>query len=626
MKYRDAQLENYTPDLTFSASDYHHVKEPTLTRTYSTCHFPQPKSKSHGRQASRFTVISNVADTEHSYDPFKASRPQHLNAMRPANYAKVTIHRRGPSAEENKDSLGDMKGLARTSALVAAGSERGRQQKLVAPRIIASRSSLASSTRSKSSNPLIRAPVGHKRGVSFSHIQRRSTSSQRKADGKSAVNDRHSNHTEVTDNGGDSLYPVDGTSTGYIRSKKAQAVVPQPLLPASRPGHGSQLWTEDVRQLSSSLAMDCDEAFNRTSVIPDIAAKEKDPLQPSSIDRKSSPLATQPPVNAKKSKLASFNNRPLPPPPARSDSVKIELLEARNQAELRKTLDGDEPPGYLDRMVSHIDRLMLPSSPERRTSSAPAEGKYKALGQRLPSIYEAGKEEESPRRQTDFDKYLESQHGVKTSRIASAPEPRETKKRYLDNQFMRSESGIRDTIRIVDSSYPSPVKVPAPLTIRKKSSQGGPSNPTADIFSPDDGRSSSRVMVPGLELRQQYRTGSRSDLGRINEDYSYDDQFGNGRNTGTIIKKKPTWFKKNSKPDDGDFRMSVKAADTTPSQSSSNDIVAGQYLNPPLPILSKKRGFSLGRLFKKRSSQPNMTIGGEYLQPAGVTRKLTLVR
>src|SRR5688572_30494387 len=91
LKYRNSQLENYVPDgIGYSSSDYHHVRPQALQRAYSTCQFP-PEISGHSRQASRFTVFSNSAGTEHSYDPFKASRPQHLDRMY-SNRLKVTIH------------------------------------------------------------------------------------------------------------------------------------------------------------------------------------------------------------------------------------------------------------------------------------------------------------------------------------------------------------------------------------------------------------------------------------------------------------------------------------------------------------------------------------------------------
>ncbi|KAG0651271.1 Serine threonine-kinase HSL1 [Hyphodiscus hymeniophilus] len=581
LKYQEAQLENYVPELTISASDYHH--HAPLTKTYSTCNFPQPKTRGHKRQTSRFTVISNAAETERSYDPFKASRPQHLDSMRPVEHAKITIHRRGPSGEEAEDSLGEIKAIgnaSRTSTSAAFKAERG---KLAPSRAIASRSSIASSTRSKNSGSGVRATVGHKRVVK--HRRRRSSASERKvADGTKLDGGRHSNHTEVTDNERDSLHPVDVSSSSYIRSKKTQGVPPKVPLPASKAGPGSQLWTEDVRQLSSSLAMDCDEAFKSSNSL-ELEAQASDSLHSS---RKPSPLITQQPFNSQKSKLRSFDDRPLPPPPARSESTKIELLEARKLAEQRKAL-GEDSSKHVDRMVSHIDRLMQTSSPERRTSSAPVESKYNATGRALPSIYEAGKEDDSPHRLTDLEMYLESQeHGVKTSRIASAPEPRETR-RHHDNRFMASGSGLKETIRVVQPSSPVPVKVPAPLTIRKKSSYGGQPSSKPGVSISDTSRSSSTVARSGVELRQQYR-----DLERISEDHDGRGNLDNESITGTVVKKKPTWFKRNSKQEDSDFRLPMEAVESF-------------YVHPLLPAPPKKKGFNFGRYFKKR--KPDMVIG-----------------
>jgi serine/threonine-protein kinase HSL1 (negative regulator of Swe1 kinase) len=629
-------LENYTPDLGYSSSDYHHVKPLALQKTYSTCHFPQAKSKGHGRQISRFTVISNVAETEQSYDPFKASRPQHLDSTRPADRAKIIIHRKRSGNQEEDDKQDSKAARARqssrTSASMVKGPGRGRQQKLAPPRVFASRSSLASSTRSRSSAHM-RASVGHKRGVSFSHIRKGSGSSLRKAsvDVKSnAAAGRHSNHTEVTDDGGDTLRAVRETpsSTRYIRSRKAQLSPTEPFLAAPKSSRASQLWTDDVRQLSTNLAKDCDEAFNRSSVISEVETLNKAQLsdvQSSSSERKPGskqqfPAGGQ--LTTVKTKHPSLDSRPLPPPPARSESVNIELIEARKHAEIRKLFGGDESPGYLDRMVSHIDRLIQPSSPtqshvNRRASSAPVDTKHAASARPLPSIHEAYGEEASPRRNTDFHKFTER----KSSRVASAPEPRASNRNHYDDRFTRPDSNVRDTIRVVQPSSPgSPVKPPAPLTIRKKSSQGGPQTP---ITKSDHSSNSSRRRPSGLELRQQYQAGSKldvtTDLGRIDEDYhNNDDQFANDSNSGTIVKK-AGWFKRNSKLGEDDFQIPPRPGNPLSSQLSDT---MRPHLDAPLPMPPKKKGFSFGKLFKKRSSRPDMTVTCEYKVPLPCTNLL----
>jgi serine/threonine-protein kinase HSL1, negative regulator of Swe1 kinase len=623
------------PDIEYSTSDYHHVRPLALTKTCSTRHFPQAKSKGHGRHVSRFTIISNVAETEQSYDPFKASRPQHLDSIRSADRAKITVHRTRPSTNENNQSIDGTtipRQFSRVSGSVASGSEHGRYQKLAPPRAFTSHSSLASSTRSRSSALQMRVPIRHKRGVSFSYVRKRSDGYHRHASRVSPGAARcHSSHTEVKDNEGDFLHPMGGSpaATRYVRSRKGQSIMSQPLLSVGWPTRNSQLWTDDVRQLSSSLAKDCDEAFNRSSVISNGETQRRNSKTLSSFEP--SLLAKQPvtPIRApqttpsKMVKLTSLNSRPLPPPPTRSDSVKIELMEARIQAELRKTTDGDESPGYLDRMVSHIDRLIEPLSlaaayPDHRASSAPVDSKHAVSSRPLPSIYEARKEEDSPRRATEFDKYMDQHqwNEVKSGRNVSAPEARISKGNRIEDRFTRPDSNIRDTIRVVNPPPPvSPVQIPAPLTIRKKSSQGGKLSPQPEWTrtEPDKDRRLSKPRHSGLDLRQEYLIESKLDIapdpGRIDDG---EDKFANDSNSGTIVKKKSTWFKRSSKSEDEhDWKMSIGGGHAIASQPSSND-TARLRLDAPLPFLPKKKGFSFGRLFRRRHSNGDMRIGGTH--------------
>ncbi|TVY83053.1 Serine/threonine-protein kinase [Lachnellula suecica] len=604
LKYRDAQLENYTPDIGYSTSDYHHVRPQALTKTYSTCHFPPPKSKSHGRQTSRFTVISNAAETEKSYDPFKASRPQHLDSFRPADRATITIHRTGGQGSKDDKITTKQRLVSRTSV---ASSERGRQRKLAAPKPFASRSSLASSTRSRSSAPHVRAAVGNRRGVSFSHLRKSSLSigTPRAASADTqripAIG-RHSNHTEVTDDGGDSLRPVSEmpASTRYIRSRKVQSALPQPVssMVGAKSGNGSQIWTEDVRQLSTSLAKDCDEAFNRSTVqtASGVPPKVKDP-QPSLSG------------TGRKLKRASLDTRPLPAPPSRSDSVKLELLEARKQAELRKASGEDISPSYLDRMVSHIDRLIQPPSPakchlDRRTSSAPpVDKKYQASGRLLPSIHEAGSEDVSPKLPSNPNQAagLHRQEKPKTSRTASAPEPRATYKNQPEDRFSGPDPYERATIRVVLPS--SPVKAPAPLTIRKK----GVKDVQPPLFS--DVRSSSRTshangrQSSASDHEHAARAGSR--LGADGEKNA-NGKLGTECSSDTIVRKTSNWFKRHSKGSEEDLKL-LNKGETGHSQSSS-DASNPPRLDATLPKPPKAKGFSLRGIFKKRSSKSDMTV------------------
>ncbi|TVY49671.1 Serine/threonine-protein kinase [Lachnellula occidentalis] len=596
LRYRDAQLENYTPDLVSSASDYHHVGPLALTKTYSTCHFPQPKSKSHTRQSSRFTVISNTADTERSYDPFKASRPQHLDSIRPTDRATVTIHR-DPDQDDNAEKSTTRQQLG-SRASVTNGPERGRPRNMFPPKAYASRSSLASSTRSRSSAPRVRATIGNRRGVSFSRLRKASPSvtSQSVASTTRKQNstvERHSNHTEVTDDGGDILRPIGekSASSRYVRSRKRDPTASETLAPApaAKSAPSSQIWTEDVRQLSISLAKDCDEAFSRSTVV---SASDK----PQRVKASSLSVAGANP----KLKCSSLDTRPLPAPPLRTNSVNSELLEARKQAELRKA-SGDDSPGYLDRMVSHIDRLIQPSESkdhdrDRRTFSAPpVEKKHIPSGRLLPSIHEIGGEDGSPRGHSDsINPGHHRQVQVKSSRIASAPEPRAAHRIYLEDRFSQPHSE-RETIRVVTSpSQRSPVKAPAPLTIRKKASAGPSALRSGYVESGHNYCADSKLNVP-------------ADFGGAVEDTNIDDHYAHDTSSGTIIRKTSNWFKRSSKGSEEDYKTSARAET---SQSRYSCISTNPpHLDTNLPISSKTKGFSLRRLFKKRDSRPDMTAG-----------------
>jgi serine/threonine-protein kinase HSL1 (negative regulator of Swe1 kinase) len=625
------------PDIEYSTSDYHHVRPQALTKTYSTRQFPHTKSKGYGRQISRFTVISNVAETEQSYDPFKASRPQHLDSMRGADGAKVTIHRTRASTRErgqDNDGMIGHRQFSRTSGSLASGSVRGKYPKLAPPRPFASRSSLASSTRSRNSPGYMRVPIRNKRGVSFSQLRTRSGGDHGYARGLSAGT--AGNYIEVND-GGSYLHSIVGSpSAPYIRSRKGHSIVPQPLLSATKPSRSSQLWTDDVRQLSSSLAKDCDEAFNRSSVISNAESQRRNSeafscfgaCQP--VAQPATPVRTR--ESAANQRYTSLHNRPLPAPPIRSDSVKMELMEARVQAELRKTTGGDESPGYLDRMVSHIDRLIQPLSPvgaysDHRASSAPMDGMHATSIRPLPSIYEARKEEESPQRPPEFDRYSDQNQKkeAKVNRIASAPEPRNSSRNR--NRHTRPDSNTKDTIRVVNPPSPqSPVPMPAPLTIRKKTAQGiKVTTLHSAMTQQDNGGNSATHRRSGLELSQQYRAEAKQEVApdTFPMDES-DDKSANGSNSGTIVKKKSTWFKRSSRSgDEHDWRMSIGGGHPIPSHSSSNDTAPPQSENP-LPFLAKKKGFSLGRLFKKRPSNTDMTLGGKYMQPISAAVHLHL--
>jgi len=545
-----------------------------------------------------------VAETEQSYDPFKASRPQHLNRLRTEDRPRVTIHRTRPSDDDgHAKTTSKYRQDSHTSFAYSGSSDQSRQRQLTSQRACTSRSSLASSTRSRGSGSYRRASYGYKRGVSFSHLRKQPVANR-------GLSKYHSNYTEVTDNDGDTLRPVAemSTSTQYIRSRKSQESRPNSLKSDLLSARSSQLWTEDVRQLSSSLAKDCDAAFNRLETVEENPRRYSAPSSPPSNNKATSYLKV-----AKISNRVSLNDRPLPPAPAQTEEIKCELIEARKQAELRKITDGSDSPGYLNRMVSHIDRLIQPTSPvrspfDRRSSSAPIDSKPSRTSQPLPSIFEVRKEEGSPSREV-YTGRLDDYHargGAKNSRIASAPEPWDSRKNQLQDRFASFGSDARATIRVVHSD--SPVKAPAPLTIRKKRSDGG----RPKLMTRKD--SAGKCIYQNIngntecELRRGYQAESMTEnLSRnmTNTNRSMDTSA-NESNPGTVLKKKSTWFRRNSKSGiEHEWRMRIDGGTAGQSQTSSTDTSGRTNSDVPLPVAQKTK-FSLGRLFKKRSSKVNM--------------------
>lgn len=591
--------------------------------------------KGHARQASKFTVISNAAETERSYDPFKASRPQHLNGTRDDRII-VTIHR-GDNNAQGTNANAIRRQESRSSS-IAPSVDRKKQQSLAPPRFNTSRSSMASSTRSRTSNHHARAGLTYKRSVSFSHIQRNSLGNQpKRLDHETPTrNGRHSNNTEVTDDGSGVLRAASSTnaSARYIRSKKSQTAASGALPSPVKPGRASLIWGEDVRQLSSSLAKDCDEAFNRTSMVSDVETSEarSSVTKASSFSRYSSntepsshfvSAKNQLSVSKPKPNRSSLDERPLPKAPARTESVEIELREARRRAELRKRSGDGDSPRYLDRMVSHIDELIQPISPgqDRRVTSAPVDSRRVSVARPLPSIHETRCEEPSPRRPQQTSSFSEQQRRVETksSRTASAPEPRDTGRLYREDLYIRPNSLARDTIRVVNSSttFESPVKAPAPLYIRKKSSQTGPPALMSGALGFDHAKPLNWHKPSGMSLREQYQATAETtrggDLGRIGDDANDEYDISNQSSSGTIVKKKSGWFKRNSKSEVEDCQISL-ADDTS---VSNNDFIEPPYERPGNPHLvtppaeaPKKKGFSFGRLFKKRNSKPDMAVSG----------------
>ncbi|CAM1502103.1 Fc.00g040870.m01.CDS01 [Cosmosporella sp. VM-42] len=549
--YREKQLEDFKPEIAHSMSDYHHLKPGVWKKRFSTCEFASTRGNGHGRSISRFTVISNAAETEsgtvQSYDPYRGSRILKTSNSQ-VSQAKITVHRDGNYA-------------AQTTRLRSGSSTRRRRMSAVrnsTGRLQSSRGSLSSLHSSRQGTPHARGPsLRHKRGVDFTHARKRSSSVSRHV--------KCPPPSYVTENG--STYQLQPTrSPTPEMSSLPSGVLPKQSRKQStaESRDESEIFNEELRYFSSNIAKDCDEAF-KSSLIEeesiagsltdvDRALRDSTPFS-FSIE---SPEAESTPEKNFPSK--SVNSRPLPPLPSMSELHDPSLIPTPLASRPTSQDDTGELPTDQVKLALPI---LLPRHSDRRIASAPAytHGHRKPVA--LPSINETG---------GPSDK----------SRIVSAP-PHTPKKANEKDRSMDYLSKVENSIRIVNSpSAPSPVKAPEPLNVRKK-------------VSTDE---------TGRKLHQKVNSTTEV-FERVAQDTSVHDR------QGSMKKKKSSWFKRSSKVESeggGDFaewheyNSSMRAfSDAKRTDSSSTGVAA------------KKKSFSFPfwKSHKARDSGMSISRGPE---------------
>lgn len=449
--HRDRLLENYEPQLTYSASDYHHLRPKAWATRVATREF-----NTHGRTPSRFTVISTVADedaggTVRSYDPYHASRNL---APIDASHAKITIHR------------GKLEpGTARSLASGSVPSRMGTGASRTSRRLNASlrsrtvsyahshRSSMSSIQSSRQGTSSLLVKPRHKRGVDFSSLRR------------GAVQDapRRSIEQKVTASasiaGDQTTYDRDNKSPQSPKKKKQENINPTRSVNDLDSGglHTPKLDEEMVR-FSHSIAKDCDDAFGSSLICDgseDGDRNIRSSLTPFSIEFGTPSIQQTPePAYSGRAIINSWDSRPLPPTPPtevipgplRTVEVKIETPSPYNTS------------AYAGPNVSlTVAPLNLPSIHQRRTTSAPVYAQYARDSHPLPSIFENSP---SPT--------------AGTPRIVSAPHPGGAAPLTTPNadKNLRFLANAENTIRVVESptarKSTASVLLPEPLNVRKK--------------------------------------------------------------------------------------------------------------------------------------------------------------
>lgn len=546
-------------------SDYHHLKPGVWKKRVSTCEFSKPRNNGHGRSVSRFTVISNAAETEagtvQSYDPYRGSRVFNSSQSQ-VSQARVTVHRDAQSPGNYATQAARMR-----SGSIAQQRRIGSMRGSISGRPASSRGSMTSMRSSRQNTPQTRGPnLRHKRGVDFSHVRKRSSSVNRaqKASNRlaSIAVDEMSPEPRVRETASPDLPTL---AAGVTHAKAVGAPKPAVL---ALDIDASYALNEELRHFSNNIAKDLDEAFGSSLI-------EANSVGGSLTDsdgrtRENSPLSftfdtASVMTPASEVSFKPWDSRPLPPLPNQKALSSHPVRAAASPAMSPSTQARDHMHS-----VQTGTSYLQPPQVDRRIVSAPVYshgGTMKPMS--LPSINENGGTSAS-----NQDK----------ARIVSAPPhtpPKRRAERLASAQYL---SKVENSIRVVHSptAY-SPVKVPAPLNVRKKSG------------AEDFGRSLHRQLA--------YHAESDEPAHESSSQTSHD---------GVRQKKKASWFKRGSKAESS---TTVQDRQFSHSQQPQSPVDFDDILRPDRDnslVATKKKSFTFSFWKGGKNKAPKMSIDGKF--------------
>ncbi|KAI6252386.1 hypothetical protein MCOR27_009995 [Pyricularia oryzae] len=579
--YRERQLENYDPSLTHSPSDYHHIRPPLWLTKVSTRQFMTNKASGQGRSISKFTVISNVTETGtganlgtvRSYDPYKSpavKQPQ-------ATHARIVIHRDSTDTDRNAASLRSTS-HRRPRANSTGSWKRPARRSQLGSRILTPRSTASSVQSSRKFHVRSRTGSRQKRAMDFSTARRKAAAAKLSnqqtllgTDGSKTVTEWNIQCSSDPGIPGDTA----DRSNARLRSKDRLH--------------------EELRHFSSSIAKDCDEAFN--SSLLSVSQFDGD------RSRQGSPfsLSLGTPVSATpvtpvvtpaipRPSARPWDSRPLPPtPPSSSHEKESAINFGENPSILARR---GQPPtqGY---NLRSGPVAMTPTPSDRRVVSAPVHGgQYGGCATgKLPSIEEA-----TPNTIQDE---------VNRSRIVSLPaKPAATAPTSNEARGLEFLSNADQTIRIVHSPSaqresgitrrPHPIQANAKPSKMVGTSTGPVKQASIDLYHADDSIISHR----NAQLAQTSSHGSAS--------------------TFAMRKKTSSWFKRLSRESKGSKGSLCDELDDTKSIDVPHGLTSGPIKNerdnssinmshrPPEKTSNKKKSFFLP--FWRHKSEPRMSL------------------
>lgn len=323
---------------------------------------------------------------------------------------------------------------------------------------------------------------------------------------------------------------------------------------------------EELRHFSSNIAKDCDEAF-KSSIIEDESivgslcdAERRQRDSPFTFSMENSPTMTP----ATELSLKTWDSRPLPPLPSEKTLHSPPVMSPKTQSSSFTTLaDIDD----IEQVAQIAVPIRVGKHGDRRVMSAPIQAHGSRRLGTMPPI-----NENTAVNATSNDK----------SRIVSAP-PHTPPKRFNGQaRGMEYLSRVENSIRVVHSpTGPSPVKIPKPLNVQKRSavkesaSLNADELPTHGAEHDDDGNS------------------SHNKEGGIN-----------------TVKKKKSWFKRSSKAqsDSGSttLRGSQDQVTLVGSDAEERDAAPGNVAN-------KKKSFSFPFWKSNKGPELRMSIAGKFV-------------
>ncbi|KAL8701603.1 MAG: hypothetical protein Q9201_004824 [Fulgogasparrea decipioides] len=552
-----ASLRQSRVQLGQAGSRYSILVDETPRRSVS---LQRPSSSSHQRPSSSAGPQRHpsAAETQSSYDPYRSSRARFNKPQ--ADHTRVTVlrnlstrnggdrqsysslNRRAPSKASTQQPVSlpspvdDVFSIV-SSPPAASGSHLARLRNEHRVSRASSRHTFASST----GNRVVRKSASYRRGVSFAHIRKRSASADvpsQSVRNSSSLAPAVVNPQRAISNPLPSVpdsphrTPSPSVPAPVVRSRK-QVPIPDEDV-AIKPRITSQIWKEDTRKVSKELENFCDEAFNRVSVASSAPTTATGATDHKSIGTPATSYSVHENIPmptgavrrvAKTSQLRDYEDRPLPKPPVEENLGSFthrELAKTRDIL-VKRAADRDMPPGSLDEVIAHLDRLMQPSAvrlkeEERRAVSSPDPGL-------------------APNKDT-FERFLEGRDVA--FRSASEPTAESPRKRRRQG----------DTIRIVDDRYQQKISPVKPLTIRKKSNSSTPSTETLRERASDNKLLQLPHFPPPSDFRpyDRFQSGDRRSTGlnllenSLEPIEEHADDYGNYEQKAPTMTKKKSWF------------------------------------------------------------------------------------